>query len=80
MFKMLYTNKQARKKTPNPTEPVIEGKRILLRAMLMPSNDYTWPFFSLTSEIQVGRELLNQFYFKKTKTNTKYATRKPPRK
>lgn len=35
--------------------------------MLMPSNDYTWPFFSLTSEIQVGRELLNQFYLKKPK-------------
>lgn len=30
--------------------------------MLVQSNDYTWPFLSLTSEIQVRGELFKQFY------------------
>lgn len=59
MFKILCMNKQARKKKnlqKNPTKPVVKGKRILPRDMPMQSNDYTRPFFSLTSENSAEEE------------------------
>lgn len=53
-------NKQARKKKKTlqkkPTKPLVKGKRILPRDMPTQSNDYTRPFFSLTSENSAEEE------------------------
>lgn len=46
----MYEQASYKKNPLKTTKPVVKGKRILLRDMPMQSNDYTQPFFSLTSE------------------------------